>query len=120
MMYTTTHRISEYAEDVDFLENHNSATADAFPLYLMTCSDTGNCQPWNKTQFTPTDAAWDSCEAELANLCGNVRGVGFNGCVECVDLHHDAVVQACGNYTDADKEHPGFPIHYYCGVGWSV
>ena len=40
--------------------------------------------------------------------------------MECVDGHHDEVVAACGNYTDADKEHPGFPIHYYCGVGWSV
>ena len=58
--------------------------------------------------------------ASRPNATGPVRGVGFNGCMECVDGHHDEVVAACGNYTDADKEHPGFPIHYYCGVGWSV
>lgn len=117
-MYTTTYRISEYAMDVDFLENHNSATAKAMPLYLMTCSDTGNCQPWNKTQFVKTDEDWDECESLLAELCPEVRGTGFNGCVECVDSHRDRVVATCGNYTDADMEHPGFPIHYYCGVGW--
>eukprot|EP00040_Diaphanoeca_grandis_P028158 m.161768 g.161768 ORF g.161768 m.161768 type:complete len:478 (+) comp31253_c3_seq1:3430-4863(+) len=117
-MYTTTHRISEYAEDVDFLENHNSATVDAFPLYLMTCSATGNCQPWNKTQFTKTDEEWDQCQTTLATLCPSERGHGFNGCVQCVDGHHDNVVAACGNYTDADMMHPGFPVHYYCGIGW--
>lgn len=117
-VYTTMHRISEYAEDVDFLENHDSASPEAMPLYLMTCSPEGNCQPWNKTQFTKTDAEWDSCEVALANICPGHRGTGFNGCVECIDAHHDAVVAACGNYTDADKEHPGYPVHYYCGVGW--
>jgi hypothetical protein len=119
LMYTTAYRISEYAMDVDFLENHNSATIDAMPLYLMTCSPEGNCQPWNKTQFTPTDAAWDQCHTQLQSLCGDTRGTGFNGCVECVDGHRDAVVAGpCGNYTDADKEHPGFPVHYFCGIGW--
>lgn len=61
---------------------------------------------------------WDECEAALAETCPGVRGTGFNGCVECVDAHHAQVVAACGNYTDADKEHPGYPVHYYCGVGW--
>eukprot|EP00912_Choanoflagellata_sp_UC4_P000963 UC4_evm2s594 len=31
-LYTSTHRISEYSLDVDFLENHDSATAKAMPL----------------------------------------------------------------------------------------
>jgi hypothetical protein len=116
-LYTVVHRISEYAEDVDFLENHDSASVEAMPLYLMTCSPEGNCQPWNKTQFTKTDADWDSCEVALASICPTQRGIGFNGCVQCVDDHHDEVVAACGNYTDKDQEHPGYPVHYYCGIG---
>lgn len=36
MLYTVTHRISEYAMDVDFLENHDSASVEAMPLYFMT------------------------------------------------------------------------------------
>eukprot|EP00041_Stephanoeca_diplocostata_P006282 m.79597 g.79597 ORF g.79597 m.79597 type:complete len:174 (+) comp16277_c0_seq4:753-1274(+) len=50
MLYTTLHRISEYAEDVDFLENHNSASVEAMPLcvhpqparvYLRQCQPIG-------------------------------------------------------------------------------
>jgi len=118
MVYTVAHRISEYAEDVDFLENHDAASVEAMPLYLMTCSPEGNCQPWNKTQFTKTDSDWDDCESMLAHICPSQRGIGFNGCVQCIDEHHDEVVAACGNYTDEDKEHPGYPVHYYCGIGW--
>eukprot|EP00912_Choanoflagellata_sp_UC4_P000962 UC4_evm1s594 len=80
----------------------------------MTCSPEGNCQPWNKTQFTPH---WNECEALLADLCPGQQGTGFNGCVDCVDKHRSKVVEVCGNYTDADRE-VGYPIHFYCGVGW--
>eukprot|EP00039_Didymoeca_costata_P020272 m.340697 g.340697 ORF g.340697 m.340697 type:complete len:581 (-) comp19466_c0_seq1:108-1850(-) len=117
LMYTTTYRISEYAMDVDFLENHNSATAESMPLYLMTCSPEGNCQPWNKTEFMKSDEDWDTCEAYLEKLCP-MRGTGFNGCMQCVDKSKEDVMKICGNYTDQDKEHPGFPVHYYCGIGW--
>lgn len=32
------YRISEYSFDVDFLRNHDSASVEAMPLYLMTCA----------------------------------------------------------------------------------
>lgn len=61
---------------------------------------------------------WDSCEEALTQICPGVRGHGFNGCLDCVDANRPAVVKACGNFTDEDKMHPGFPVHYYCGIGW--
>jgi hypothetical protein len=36
MLYTVAHRISEFAMDVDFLENHDTASIEAMPLYFMT------------------------------------------------------------------------------------
>jgi hypothetical protein len=76
------------------------------------CSPEGNCQPWNKTEFTKTDEEWDSCEDALAHICPGMRGHGFKGCMDCVDTNRPAVVKACGNFTDKDMMHPGMTPHH--------
>ena len=45
--FMRVYRISEYSFDVDFLRNHDTASVDAMPLYLMTCDPHGTCSPWD-------------------------------------------------------------------------
>ena len=55
------YRISEYSFDVDFLANHDSASVDAMPLYLMTCDPDGNCSPWDAHIQSPK---WDRSDTK--------------------------------------------------------
>jgi hypothetical protein len=88
--YASMYRISEYSFDVDFLDNHDSASVEALPLYLMTCDPTGLCSPWNKTEFGP-QGQWDACQAYMQTLCP--RGEGFE-CLACADTYHDDIAKA--------------------------
>jgi len=110
------YRISEYAFDVDFLENHDAASADAMPLYLMTCDPMGNCAPWALTDLT---SRWDGCQKALNTLCPTERGGAF-GCMACADKHRAALEVACGPWSDDDtlKGEGSFGVHWFCGVGW--
>ncbi|CAK0793037.1 unnamed protein product [Prorocentrum cordatum] len=114
--FMRVYRLSEYSFDVDFLENHNGASADAMPLYLMTCDPTGDCNPWDAREQSPR---WDACHSAIQALCPASRGAAFN-CMMCAEGHRDELTAACGNWTSADSmEGAGsFAIHWWCGVGW--
>jgi hypothetical protein len=86
------YRISEYSFDADFLRNHDAASIEAMPLYLMTCdpegetpdalhsvaqcaalqhdSRAGDCSPWDARDRSP---AWDACHAEMVAVRARVR-----------------------------------------------
>ena len=109
------YRISEYSFDVDFLENHNAASVEAIPLYLMTCDPMGNCAPWSTSDLT---GRWDECLAELATTrC--TRGGAFS-CMACADAHRAQIEAACGPFSDQDTldGEGSFAVHWFCGVGW--
>ena len=112
------YRVSEYAFDVDFLENHDAASVDAMPLYLMTCDPSGDCSPWSTSDLTDR---WGSCQAALGtdDICAEERGNGFD-CMACMEEHADAVTDACGEWTmeDSLSGEGSFGVHWYCGVGW--
>lgn len=61
VMYSTMYRISEYSFEVDFLENHDAASVNAMPLYLMTCDPEGGCSPWDTKDTLPAGFDWDQC-----------------------------------------------------------
>jgi hypothetical protein len=110
------YRISEYSFDVDFLRNHDAASIEAMPLYLMTCDPEGDCSPWDALDRSPT---WDACHAEFQVVCPTSRGAGFN-CMECAEANRAALTAACGNWSTQDTmEGAGsFAVHWWCGVGW--
>ena len=95
------YRISEYSFDVDFLRNHDSASIEAMPLYLMTCADGHNCSPWDAKLQSPK---WDQCHAAMTLLCPGGRGAAFN-CMECADAHRDQLTEACGKWSDKDSSY---------------
>jgi len=110
------YRISEYSFEVDFLRNHDSASIEAIPLYLMTCADGHNCSPWDAKKQSPK---WDSCHAAMQTLCPGSRGAAFN-CMECADAHKEQLTAACGTWSDQDtlQGEGSFAVHWWCGVGW--
>lgn len=110
------YRISEYSFSVDFLRNHDSASVEAMPLYLMTCADKHNCSPWDAQVQSPK---WDSCHVAMDVLCPGSRGAAFN-CMECADAHRDQLTAACGVWSDDDtlEGEGSFAVHWWCGVGW--
>lgn len=114
--FMRVYRISEYSFDVDFLQNHDAATIDAMPLYLMTCDVQGDCGPWDAKKQSPY---WDECHEAIQRLCPNSRGAAFN-CMECADANREQLTSICGNWTDQDKMagDGSFAIHWWCGVGW--
>ena len=109
-------RVSEYSFDVDFLANHDAASVDAMPLYLMTCDPEGNCAPWSVADPTPR---WEGCQAALSELLPGQRGGGF-ACVSAAVAARVAVEAACGPFSDQDtlKGEGSFSVHWHCGVGW--
>ena len=110
-------RISEYAFTPDFLSNHNAATANALPLYLMTCDASGICeQPWYLTDITNR---WSTCQTALAAACPHERGTAFQ-CMRCMDTNRQQVEQSCGPFSDENtlKGEGSFGVHWYCGIGW--
>ena len=114
--FLRVYRISEYSFDVDFLENHDAASADAMPLYMMTCDPTGLCTPWSVDDMTPR---WDSCQEALASICPDQRGGSF-ACLDCMTAATEAVTEACGEWYAQDtlNGEGSYPVHWYCGVGW--
>lgn len=114
--FVRAYRISEYSFDVDFLPNHDAASIDAMPLYLMTCDNSGDCSPWDATDLTPK---FFGCQDALATLCPNLRGGAF-ACMACADAHRAAVTAACGDWSDGDTTAGAgsFGVHFHCGVGW--
>ena len=114
--FLRAYRVSEYAFDADFLSNHDAASADAMPLYLMTCSPQGNCAPWSTKDHT---TRWDGCQRALASLCPGQRGAGF-ACIDCAEAHRAAVEGACGPWSRNDTldGEGSFGVHWHCGVGW--
>eukprot|EP00746_Dinoflagellata_sp_MGD_P065272 gnl/MRDRNA2_/MRDRNA2_27201_c0_seq1.p1 gnl/MRDRNA2_/MRDRNA2_27201_c0~~gnl/MRDRNA2_/MRDRNA2_27201_c0_seq1.p1 ORF type:complete len:481 (+),score=78.77 gnl/MRDRNA2_/MRDRNA2_27201_c0_seq1:63-1505(+) len=111
--FLNVYRISEYSFDVDFLENHDSASLEAMPLYIMTCDPMGNCGPWT------VGPKWDACQATLTKVCPSLRGAAFD-CIACAEKNRDAVTTACGEFTSKDSMdgEGSFPVHWHCGVGW--
>ena len=114
--FLRVYRISEYAFEPDFLENHDAADDQSMPLYLMTCDPMGNCAPWSTAELT---SRWASCQHALESLCPGDRGAAF-GCMSCADTHRAAVEAACGAWSDDDTMagEGSFGVHWYCGVGW--
>ena len=110
------YRVSEYSFSVDFLGNHDAASVDAMPLYLMTCSPDGLCAPWSTAEHT---SRWDSCQAALFKLCPGQRGAAF-ACIDCAERHRDEVEAACGPWSKEDTldGEGSFSVHWHCGVGW--
>ena len=110
------YRVSEYSFDVDFLANHNAASVDAMPLYLMTCSPDGSCAPWSTTDHTKR---WAACQQTLEHVCSSSRGAAFS-CMQCAEKHRVALEHACGLWSAQDTlvGEGSFSIHWYCGVGW--
>ncbi|EGD75730.1 hypothetical protein PTSG_07846 [Salpingoeca rosetta] len=107
-------RISEYTLDLDFLENHNSATPDALAAYLS------HGTPLNTSTFWPNSTAhdWDMCQSTLSRVCGHVRGRAFD-CMACATNYHDDIARVCGgNFTSRDDPFEGFAVHFFCGIGW--
>ncbi len=107
------YRISEYSFDVDFLSNHDSATVDAMPLYLMTCDPSGDCQPLNTSSYSKD---WDRCEAGMQDICPGQRGTGLS-CLDCAKAHNESVTGSCGPWQAKDN-FVGYAVHWYCGTGW--
>ena len=115
--FLRTFRVSEYAFDVDFLPNHNAASIEAMPVYLMTCGPDGNnCTPWSVAELTHR---WDACQRALADLCPTQRGGAF-ACMRCAEANRAVVEEACGPWTSEDSlaGEGSFGVHWYCGVGW--
>ena len=119
--FLRVYRVSEYSFSVDFLANHDAASVEAMPLYLMTCDPSGDCAPWSVADLTDR---WASCQAALASeaVCGAEpvgRGAGF-ACMDCMEAHRSAVTEACGEWTSEDSlsGEGSFAVHWYCGVGW--
>eukprot|EP00755_Sulcionema_specki_P035359 Sspe_Gene.21737::Locus_8176_Transcript_1_1_Confidence_1.000_Length_1423::g.21737::m.21737 len=111
--YTTMYRLSEFSFDVDFLENHNSASIEAMPLYLMTCTPGGMCTPMNTSSYAKN---WTQCQEAMQSICGGLQGTAFK-CMDCAKANNASVTKACGKWEYADTL-VGFAVHWYCGVGW--
>ena len=109
--FLQVYRISEYSFDVDFLANHDGASVDAMPLYLMTGKNM-----WSVENLTDR---WDSCQESLYEICPGLRGAAFD-CVDCATANRDAVTAACGNWSAQDTldGEGSFSVHWHCGVGW--
>ena len=114
--YVRVYRVSEYSFSVDFLSNHDAASAAAMPLYLMTCSPNGLCAPWSTADHT---RRWATCQAALYSVCPGQRGAAFE-CMACAATHRAAVEAACGPFSQADtlEGEGSFSVHWHCGVGW--
>ena len=116
LQYTRSYRISEYSFDVDFLRNHDSASQEAAPLYLQTCSTDGTCTPFDATVQSPN---FFECHDALQKMCPGERGKSFD-CMKCANENHDALSKICGNFTNHDSLQPSgnFAVHFWCGIGW--
>jgi hypothetical protein len=91
-------RISEYSFDVDFLENHDAASMNAMPLYLMSCDPSGNCAPWSVNDLT---SRWSECQSFLSMNTSCTRGASFD-CVNCLNQERANVTAACGEWSIQD------------------
>jgi hypothetical protein len=129
--FTAMYRVSEFTNDVDFLDNHDQATMAALAVLLVR----------QASRFSVSD----DCLADLAKLCPAVRGQGSE-CTACVQKHAQVGnVPSCdGNQDDLqsvntsqDKYYrpkysrlaygssdgkpaspSAFRRNFFCGVGW--
>jgi hypothetical protein len=107
--YTMTYRISEYQFTPDFLDNHDSASVDAIPVYIM------DHNPITTGSISPD---WGRCARQLPGILGpEQHGAGLS-CLRFADKQKRAeVTAACGNFSTADNN-VGWDVHWYCGTGW--
>jgi hypothetical protein len=107
-LHTQAYRISEYQFTVDFLQNHDAASADAMPIYIM------DHNPINTSSISPH---WDGCQAALPSILPGMHGAGLS-CLHYADQHkRPEVTAACGNFSTKDDS-VGWDVHWYCGTGW--
>ena len=110
-VHTLAYRISEYALEVDFLDNHDGASLSGMPVYVQ------NGGAKNETALQRAEnVTLDGCLAALrAHSCEG--GTSFQ-CIKCADANRAAIVAACGNYSDGDSSRHGWGVHFHCGIGW--
>ena len=95
--YTPMVRVSEFTNDIDFLDNHDSATSAALAVLLSRMAKQVNVSA--------------SCLDKLGSLCPAQRGQG-KSCLACVgDL--SSLPDECG-----DKTMSNYNSHFFCGEGW--
>ena len=94
--YTVMTRVSEFTDDVDFLDNHDSATSGALAVLLARMAKQVNVS--------------ESCLSALA-AAGCARAQG-EPCLTCV-RNLPSAPPSCGNATWAD-----YNSHFFCGEGW--
>jgi hypothetical protein len=141
-LYTTAFRISEYQFNPDFLANHDAASVEAMPVYIMDRTfrslatstfavfklthSSSTCFPpllWktsdNPINTTDISPHWDGCQAALPAILGEERhGTGL----ACLDYAHSAakyeqVAAVCGDFSAGDDS-KGWDVHWWCGTGW--
>ena len=95
--YTPMVRVSEFTNDIDFLDNHDSATSAALAVLLARMAKQANVSA--------------ECLTQLATLCPVERGQG-GGCTSCVG-NLTALPAACG-----DRDEASYNTHFFCGEGW--
>jgi hypothetical protein len=98
--YTQMYRISEFTDDVDFLDNHDSATSAALAVLLARMAKQVNVS--------------QTCLDKLAQLCPQERGQGASctACVAKLKQRPAGLPAACG-----DKEMSDYNTHFFCGEG---
>eukprot|EP01052_Picozoa_sp_SAG31_P044076 SAG31_NODE_7557_length_1655_cov_1.075835_1_plen_363_part_10 len=97
-MYTPAYRISEFADSVDFLENHDAASKGSMPLYIQ---NGGGYDERDGEKNAGGNHTMDMCLETMAELCPTERGNAFH-CMACADKHRAAVTDGCGVWGDAD------------------
>lgn len=95
--YTKLVRVSEFTDDVDFLDNHDSATSAALAVLLSRMAKQVNVSV--------------QCLQRLDSLCPEQRGLGLS-CLACVK-NASSLPAACGN-----EEMSDYNTHFFCGEGW--
>jgi hypothetical protein len=93
--YTAMTRVSEFTDDVDFLDNHDSATSAALAVLLARMAKQVNVS--------------SDCLSQLSALgCARAQG---ETCLDCV--RNLSAPASCGDANMAD-----YNAHFFCGEGW--
>jgi hypothetical protein len=93
--YTTMTRVSEFTNNVDFLDNHDSATSPALAALMARMSKEVNVSA--------------ACLSSLGASCPRAQGTSCLACVRNLSSTSDA----CGGADMAD-----YNEHFFCGEGW--
>ena len=95
LRYTVMTRISEFTDDVDFLDNHDSATPAALACLMATWAKQVNIS--------------STCMADLGRVCPRAQGARCASCVEGLA----ALPPSCGTGAAAE-----YSSNFFCGQGW--